>query len=224
MPRDDAIAVVRIQARGLRKEEKMLELDQKFVRETIQEIIEETGLTAEAILQNAAPVRTGRLKESIKITGRNRSAYRPNIRVGVEGATSDEGFPYLNVTRFGRRAVEARRTREGFRPEAGIGSARLARTYNITSDAPNRQRRPFRAHMLRFEPGPPGSGLLYRRRVKAYRPKRDWIRASEEEIQIMADFNFREVTKEIEKVLKSGKPSARRRATVSIASKTGRFS
>ena len=207
MPRDENEAVLKISSSGLRKAERMTQLAGRYVREAIQEMVEETGLTAEAILQNNAPERTGRLRESILVTGRNRSTTRPQIRVGVVGAVSDEGFDYLNVTRFGRKAVEAAK---------GSKPAR-----SLRDDRTQRQRRPFRAHMLSFEPGAPGSGFRYRRRVRAYHPKRDWVRASTEEIKVMSEFNFREVTKAVESYLK--RPSAQRTVSVQAKSRGGNF-
>jgi hypothetical protein len=220
MPRDDAIAVVKITARGLRKQEKLTDIDQKYVRKVIQEMIEEIGIVSAEILQDNAPVRTGRLRDSVHISGRNRSVFRPEIRIGID-VRSDESFPYLDVTRFGRRAVVANPIRVNFRPEAGIGGTRRPRKFAPEEGEPGFQRRPRRAHMLRFEPGPPGTGFIYRRAVRAYRPGRDWVRASDTEIQDVADFGFRKVTREVEKVLNSD--SAGRRATVKIRTRTGTF-
>src|SRR5262245_25314265 len=220
MPRDIDIAVVKIQSRGLRKQEKLTHIDQTYVRKVIQELVEETGLVSAEILQDNAPVRTGRLRESVHVSGRNRSVFRPEVRIGVD-ARSDEGFPYLNVTRFGRRAVIANPRRVNFRPEAGIGGTRRPRKFGPQEGEPGFQRRPRRAHMLRFEPGPPGSGFIYRRAVRAYRPGRDWIRESESDIQDVADFAFRKVTREVEKVL--GSNSAARRSVVKIKTRTGSF-
>lgn len=219
MPRDDATAVIRISARGLSPMQKMLDVDQKYIRGLIQETIEEVGLVAQEILADHAPDRTGRLKGGVVVTGRNRSTVRPQIRIGVVGARSDTGFPYLSVTRFGRRAVEASRTREGFRPEAGTGGSRLARTPATGSG----QHRPFRAHMLSFTPGEPTSRSLYRRRVGAYHPRRDWVRASEGDIKVMSDYAFQKVTRDIQKVLTSG-GSKPRTTSVSVKSRFGRFS
>jgi hypothetical protein len=219
MPRDDATAVLRISARGLHPMQKMLDIDQKYIRALVQETIEEVGLVAQDILADHAPDRTGRLKGSVVVTGRNRSTSRPQIRIGVVGARSETGFPYLNVTRFGRRAVEASRTREGFRPLAGTGSARLARTPATGSG----QHRPFRAHMLRYTPGQEGTPSLYRRRAKAYHPGRDWVRASDDDIKTMSDYAFRKVTRDIEKALTSG-GSKPRTTSVSVRSRFGRFS
>jgi hypothetical protein len=222
MPRDDETAVVKVTARGLRKAEKIVQIQEKYIRELLQDTIGEVGLVGQEILQDLAPERTGRLKESIVVTGRNRSAYTPNIRIGVEGAVSDEGFSYLNVTRFGRRAVEARRTREGFRPGAGIGSARLARSYNIAAGAVGAQKRPFRRHMLRYSPGPPGTPSIYRFRARAYHPKADWVRLANDDIQTMADYAFQKLTKEIELVLTRGDTKPRK-VTVQVASRSGKF-
>lgn len=220
MPRDDAFAVVTITGRGLRKQEKMTDLDQKFVRSLIQETIEEVGLVAQEIIAESAPVRTGRLREGVQITGRNRSAFRPSVRVGVD-VRSEEGFPYLNVTRFGRRAVVANKRRVNFRPEAGIGSTRRPRTFAPKPGQPGFQNRPRRSHMLRFEPGPPGSGFMYRQRVRAYHPGRDWVRTADEDIQGMADYGFKRLTDEIEKVLQG--ESAPRKVTIRFKTSTGSF-
>jgi hypothetical protein len=222
MPRDDQTAVVKVTARGLRKAEKIVQIQEKYIRELLQDTVGEVGLVGQEILQDYAPERSGRLKESIVVTGRNRSAYKPNIRIGVEGAISDEGFNYLNVTRFGRRAVEARRTREGFRPGAGIGASRLARSYNIEPGTPGAQHRPFRRHMLRYSPGPLGSPSIYRFRARAYHPKADWVRLAQEDINTMADYAFQKLTKEIELVLTRGTTTPRK-VTVKVASRSGNF-
>src|SRR3954467_11614799 len=111
-------AVLRINARGLRKAEKMLSIDEKYIRQVIQEAIDETGLTAVEVVRQHAPVRTERLRDSVVIAGRTRSTYRPSIRVGLAGAFSDQGFDYTKASRFGRRAVEAK------------GRSTMARTYH----------------------------------------------------------------------------------------------
>jgi hypothetical protein len=219
MPRrDDTQAFVRIQGRGLRKQERLTQADEKYIREVIQELVEETGVVSQEILQDAAPERSGRLKESIVVTGRNRSTFRPQIRIGVLDLKDDEGFHYLNVTRFGRKAVEASRSRPG-----SVGGARPARTYNIAPGSPGAQNRPFRGHMLRFTPGDVGTGVLYSRRVKAFHPRRDWVRTAQEEIQQTADYNFDRITKKVELVLNSNNESARRHTSVKVSSRSGKF-
>jgi hypothetical protein len=223
MARSDQ-AVIKITSRGLRKSEKMLDINEKYIRMLIQEMIEEVGLVGQDILADYAPVRTGRLKESIVVTGRNRSVYRPSIRIGVTGAKSDEGFDYTNVTRFGRKAVEASRERHGSRPDAGIGGSRLARTYRWENkNDVGRQLRPFRRNMLKFTPGLPGTGFLYAPRVKAFHPKKDWVRSSNEDIKVMSEYAFQSVTKKIEESLKSGSTSSRS-VSIGVRSRFGRFS
>jgi hypothetical protein len=214
MPRDDQSAFIRIQTRGLRKAEKMTDLDQKYIRQLIQETIDEVGIVAVDIIADNAPERSGRLKSGVHITGRNRSTFRPSVRVGVEGARN-EGFDYVNATRFGRRAVVASKS---------LGSAKAARSYSLQPGSPGAQLRPFRAHTLSFEPGEPGTRTLYRHGVKAYRPARDWVRLAEDDIKVMADYAFAKVTKEIEKVLKRPGVSAPRAVGVSIKSRFGKFS
>ena len=77
MPRKDD-AILKVSGRGLNKFQKMTDTNQKYVRGVIQDMIFETGLTAQSILQNNAPKRTGRLRESIVITGQNRSTSHPS--------------------------------------------------------------------------------------------------------------------------------------------------
>jgi hypothetical protein len=141
------------------------------------------------------------------VSGRNRSATRPNIRIGIEA-------DYANITRFGRKAVIAK------------GRATPARTYRHSGGA-GFQNRPFRARMLKFEPGPPGSGFRYRRRVRAFRPKGDWVRAASDRIQQSSEDFFQEFTDEVQQVLLREDrkiQSKRRRVTVQVASRSGRFS
>jgi hypothetical protein len=209
-------AVIRISARGLRKTEQMARLNERDIRREIQFMIEALGEGAVNQLRARAPERTGRLRAGIRVVGQNRQVYKPSITVGVDVA-SDQGFPYLNVTRFGRRAVVSKRP------------ARPARTYTHPGKPGDRgfQNRPFRKGMLRFEPGPPGSGFIYRRRVRAYHPGRDWVKSAEDGIQGMSDRAWQDITSAVEQILRrdAGRPiaSRARRVTVQRTSRTGRF-
>lgn len=216
MPELDPSAVLVISTRGLRRMEKMTRLNERDVRIEIQEMIEIIGEGAVNTLTAYAPERTGALKQNIRVISRNRQVFKPSITVGVD-AVSDQGFPYLNVTRFGRRAVVSKRF------------AKPARTYRHPGRLGDRgfQRRPFRKGMLRFEPGPPGSGFIFRRGVRAYHPKRDWVKAADPKIEVMATKGWEAVTDAIEQILERerGRPvrSRARRVVVQRTTRTGKL-
>lgn len=180
MPRSRGTMLIEFRATGIRRMERLTRTWDRLARQAIQAVVEETGEAAVNTLRSRAPSRTGRLAEHIEVVGQNRSSSRPSIRVGVDVRDPVSGFPYLNVTRFGRRAVEAKR-----RPKP-------ARSYRVPQRGAQRLRsggtvNPFRAAMLRFEPGPPGSGFILKRRVRAYHPQRDWVRAAESHLKRLAD-------------------------------------
>jgi hypothetical protein len=90
------------------------------------------------------------------------------------------------------------------------------------------QHRPFRAHALRFEPGPPGSGFIFRHRVRAYKPTVDWITAAEPDVRKVADIEFQRMTDDITDMIEraraaTGRSFAPRRAVVRTRTKSGRF-
>lgn len=221
-----ADALFLISSVGLRKTEKILKLDEADIALLIQEGMLRIGEDAAYAMQNHAPFRTGTLSDAIQLVGRNRKTRRPNVRVGIDTAMLGD-FNYLNVTRFGRRAVEAKRQRADFRPEAGRGGSRLARSYSAAPGAQGTQHRPFRAHMLAFEPGAPGSGITYRRRVRAYRPKADWVKASEEDVRESSQLIMDEITEAIDELFRGnrarGKRGGGRLVSIRRASRAGRF-
>jgi hypothetical protein len=55
--------------------------------------------------------------------------------------------------------------------------------------------------MLRFEPGPPGTGFIFRRRVRAYKPERDWVATAEKQIRVMAQREIDDLTDLVTQVL-----------------------
>jgi hypothetical protein len=216
VPRDDAVAVIKITGQGIPKRERSLmgrtqaRLIEtgggipEYIDDSVQGLMTDLGELAVSQLQASAPSRTGRLREGIVVTGRSRARMRPNIRVGVV-AISDQGFNYTNVTRFGRRAVEAK---------SGFGTARPARQYRAVPGARGTQRRPFRAAMLKFEPGPPGTAFIYRKRVRAFKPRGDWVEKPAQRILKAGDAEWERITGDIQDAIErrgsSVIPKARR--------------
>jgi hypothetical protein len=174
--------VMRIQGKGLRQLERdlMLRADERDLNASIiRPGMRELGEDAVYALQNTAPFRTGRLSDNITAQPL-RSIKRPGVDILVD-AVNDQGFNYVNATRFGRRAVHAKTSRPGFRPDAGAGSSRLARNPDAAIAAG--QKRPFRRMALSFSPGPLGGPTLYRHSVRAWRPSGDWVRKAMPEIE-----------------------------------------
>lgn len=189
-----------------------------MINREMREGMERVGQDSVFVLQNHAPFRSGRLSDNIEVSSRGHSIRTPNIEISV--AADEKGFSYVNVTRFGRRAVHAKRSRPDFRPEAGSGASRLART----SAAGSGQRRPFRRMTLAFEPGLPGSGFIYRHSVRAYHPRGDWVGESIPEIQQLAQKESDKITNWIDHFMNgSPRPSGARTASVRRTSRTGRL-
>jgi hypothetical protein len=174
--RDRGVAFLEIEARGLRQTERAIRDVRRDLIEELQLTMEEIGVFAVMELRRKAPRRTDRLWDDIRVTGRNRSTTLANVRVGAD-PKSDEGFPYLGVTRKGRKSVRAQRSS---RPARTYPLEKKGRGYNLPHPSGSN---PHRASMLRFEPGPPGSGFIYRKQVRAYRPARDWVLEAEVRIR-----------------------------------------
>jgi hypothetical protein len=208
VPRDDAVAVMRITTRGLRKWERIFHDEQDTIRQDLQLRMEEIGEFAVGQLKRNAPVRDGRLREGIFISGRNRSVHSPNVRVGIE-ARSPEGFNYVPVTRFGRGPVFAKR------------GGKRARTYvtppHLQPGMRGFQNRPYRSHFLRF---PWHGEIIYRRSVRAWKPRRDWVRATDPIVRKAAIDHMDEFTEQIVELFNEGRVRGRlgggRKTTISI--------
>lgn len=214
--------VIRIQSFGVRQLERkyLLRSNERIINREMRQGLERLGEDSVYALQNHAPFRTGRLSDNITAIRVGKSARRPVVDIGVEA--EDNGFSYVNVTRFGRKAVHAKNYRPDHRPEAGSGRSRLARSYDY--DGPGAQKRPFRRMSLRFEPGPPGSGFMYRHSVRAYRPGRDWVAEAIPEIERLGDAEFENITSWIDYFMNdSPRPSGARRVSVRRTSRTGRL-
>lgn len=214
--------IVRIRGFGLRQMERdmMIRANERALNEgTIRPGMAELGDDVVYTLQNNAPFRTGNLSDNIQ--GQPiRSVARPGVDITVEAIDPETGFNYLNVTRFGRRAVHAKNYRPDFRPEAGAGSSRLARTYGGRGT----QKRPFRRMSLRFEPGAPGTGFTYRHAVRAYRPSSDWVGRAQPEVKAHADMAFEKITNDIDYYMKTGaRPSVARRTFVRRTTRSGKL-
>jgi hypothetical protein len=190
--------VMRIRGNGVRQLERdfMIRSDERDLNATIiRPGMKELGEDAVYALQNTAPFRTGRLSDNITAQPL-KSITRPGVDIMVD-AVNDQGFDYVNATRFGRRAVHAKRSRPGFRPDAGSGSARLARNPDAAIAAG--QKRPFRRMALAFVPGPPGSAPMYRHSVRAWRPPGgDWVRKAMPEVDALTEKEFRRIEEWIE--------------------------
>lgn len=216
--------IIQIRAKGLKQMERhfMLRSDERVLnRETIRPGMDELGNDVAYTLQNYAPFRTGRLSDSIQPRA-VRSISRPGVDVTVD-ARDDNGFNYLNVTRFGRRAVHAKDYRQGFREEAGRGRSRLARTLN-DSRGSGVQKRPFRRMALRFEPGAPGSGFEYRHSVRSFRPSGgDWVKRAQGEVKQDANAAFAKIVNDIDYYVNHEGIVKTRKVSVRRTTRTGRL-
>lgn len=200
--------LIRIASTGVRQIERkyLIRALERDINREIKQGMARLGDDAMYALQNTAPFRTGRLSDNIKVSKVSASVRRPAVEVSV-AAVDDKGFDYLNVTRFGRRAVHAKNYRPGFREDAGRGASRLSRTPATGSG----QRRPFRRITLGFEPGPPGSGDIYRHSVRAWKPRGDWVKRSFPEVEKAAQEEMEKITDWVNYYMNdSPKPSAPR--------------
>jgi hypothetical protein len=189
MPRRAPEGVLIIKGQGLRPAERK-QVIRAFERDIYNDIrhqfLPQLGEVSIRLLRKEAPKWTGRLHEGIQVVGMSPSRTTPNIRIGVE-VRDDKGFPYLAATRFGRRAIEAK------------GRSTPARTYRTPPGGVQGggQRRPFRARMLSFE-HTQTIDPLYRRRVRAFKPRGDWVRRAEPAIRTAANDAFDFIGDEIQ--------------------------
>jgi hypothetical protein len=218
MPRDTGEAVLRISTTGLRRYERLIQIDARDVAKLLNELVDLMGESAVNQLQTAAPKDTGHLRRNIRVTGKNRSTTKPNVRVGVD-VHSDSGFPYVNVTRFGRKAVNVRESRKA----RDLPVSSPARTYSGTQIGGAGGRPPHRAHALKVDLP---DGILFRHSVRAWHPKKDWVRVAEPRINAQANELLEEVGDEMERLLARGSVrgtlGATRIATTKVFSRTGR--
>lgn len=111
----------------------------------LDKALENSAEQAVTNFQTHAPELTRRLKRGI--TARPTAT---GFTVSVEAVDPETGYDYVGVTRFGHRVRR-------IRPVAGHTKS---------------GKRVFRDGMLRF---PLGGRILYRRSVRGYRPKGDWV-------------------------------------------------
>jgi hypothetical protein len=204
MPRRND-AVFKITGTGVTKAERnqLLRSVERGITERVRyEFVPHLGRDAVKILKRYAPKWTGRLQEGIHVTHIGASRAKPSVSVGVT-AVSDEGFPYVAASRYGRRAIEAK------------GRSTAARSYRSPPGGVTEggQRRPFRARMLSFEHTQTVDNI-YRRRVRAHRPSGDWVTKAEPEIRVAGKEAFEVVAEVIQEDIErvsfiTGKPTGR---------------
>jgi hypothetical protein len=182
-------AVIEVTTTGAAdKLERNLSQGERQLSRMLHQLLSDIGNDLQFFLQGHAPSRTEHLKLSIDSFMR-RSTRRPQVVILIDVVDPEHPFDYVNVTRFGRKAVMA--TRKAAKSATlGKRPIQLGRFFHRRSAA-----------ALRFEPGPSGSGFVYRRRVGPYHPSHDWIGATEPEVIAFVDEAMSEGGDEIERAL-----------------------
>ena len=128
----------------------------------------ELGDDAELILQSHAPKGKGggtRLARSIH----TRASGEGNLEVVADARNPQSGYMYVGVTRFGHRKAEIKPVRRGF--AASVVSTQKRRAKG--------KRAALRIVL-------PSGLVIFRNKVKAYRPDHDWAESAFPEIQAEA--------------------------------------
>jgi hypothetical protein len=171
---------------------------QRTVHRQLQAGLQQIGYDIQFYLQGHAPVRTEHLKHSIDMFMR-RSTHRPQVVILIDVQDEDHPYDYVNVTRFGRRAVVAKRPAK---PSKVLGTKPILY---------GRELKRYSASALKFTPQS-GDGPIYRRRVKAWRPPGgDWIARTAPEASKYADEMMDEVADYIHSHLRRGRSKGRLR-------------
>lgn len=142
------------------------------------------------------PVGRG-LRSSLSVVGENLNARNPNIRIGST-ALSGGGFPYTQTSRTGRRFIvpkDVRRDDAHSRPTAKS----FASGFPVMMDSGEPVFALGRRAMLRF-PDQTGK-IIYRFRVRAWKPTRDWADAANPEVRAGANQAMLETSQKIDSVL-----------------------
>jgi hypothetical protein len=182
-------AVIEVTATGAaQKMQHELTKGERQLSRLIQQLMSDIGNDVQFFLQGHAPSRTEHLKLSIDSFLR-RSTRQPQVVIAIDVVDPDHPYDYVNVTRFGRKAVVA--TRKAAKSATlGKRPIQLGRFFHRRSAA-----------ALQFAPGGANSGFIYRRRVGEYRPAVDWIGATEPEILAFVDAAMADGADEIQRAL-----------------------
>lgn len=219
MPRDRASLNARIElsTTGANRAKKFANLFKASERQAQNRIfvgLNNAGWAGVQALRRHAPVSTishqkghqaGTLRDAITVLSEDRagrSARRPTIVIGVDddkavtaGTLTTPSFPYIGITRRGRRAFStkvARRATSHERPTAR----------NLTIDGKKTGQRFGRGAALAF-PGADGK-LVYRRSVGRFTPASDWVLDAEPEVKAAAQREMDQVSRDIARFLRTG--------------------
>lgn len=189
MPRRSGTAVLRMSTVGAstRRLEHQLSAAQRDTHRLIQTGLQQIGFDIEFFLQGHAPERTKHLKHSID-SFMVRSSRMPSVTIIIDVTDPEHKYDYVNVTRFGRKAVKVKRP--------AVKSKKLGAKPILFG----RQLARRSGAALKFEPGAPGSGFIFRRSAKAWRPTGgDWIGRTAPQVKQYADETMAEVADFIQK-------------------------
>lgn len=210
-------ARVELSTTGASRAKRFANLFTKGQREAQNRIfvgINNAGWAGVEALKRHAPVskfshqkghRPGTLRDAITVLSDNRagrSARRPTVVIGVDnekavtaGTITTPAFPYVEITRRGRRAFSVKTARRATSHERPTARA-------LTEDGRETGQRLGRAAALAF-PGPNGK-LIYRRAVGRYTPASDWVLNAEPEVKTAAQAEMDQAARDIARFLRTG--------------------
>jgi hypothetical protein len=133
----------------------------------LDDTLQDVADVSQDLFVTAAPEKTGRLKRGIETTRTG-----SGISLRITAVDPKTGFDYVGVTRFGHK---------------------VRRIRPIEGRTPSGKRR-FRSGFLRFEYG---GTVFFKRSVRGYKPKVDWVVAPRVETSNYARQAFRTFESEI---------------------------